>query len=254
MNINFASTRAKWMGATLLAASLTLGGCGGGGSGPQIVSATPTPTSNSASVTYDKTKYVPNYVSALEAAKASATDDPVALLRWTHFPLAVYFARDSNYTAAKQKLATNGFNRWVTATGTGAVTYNVATTANNADIVVNFGTFTGGAGDILGQTFFSYDQKSRVLQKGVNIVIKFTGDSNNDLITASHEFGHALGINGHSPNPPDLMYYTGNDQFTGGITTRDLDTVLTSYNGYFNKDASARVVPGSGVIISSSIE
>ena len=179
--------------------------------------------------------------------------NPVALLRWTHFPLSVYFVRDSNYTAAKQTLATQGFNRWVTKTGSNGVTYNVADSATNADITVNFGTFTGGAGDILGQTFFSYDQQSRVFRKGVNIQIKFTGDNNNDLITASHEFGHALGINGHSTNPSDLMYFEGNEAAGGNIKTPDLNTAITSYDNVFNKDANARVAPGNGVIISASI-
>ena len=255
MNISFVCARAKLCGAALLALSFGLSGCGGGGgsNGPATpkATATPTPIPTSANATYDKTRFTPNYVTFLEQNRSS--DNPVALLRWTRFPLSIYFERDGNYTTGKQALAVQGFNRWVTKTGSNGVTYNVVNSATNADITVNFGTFTGGAGDILGQTFFSYDAQSRVLRKGVNIQIKFTGDTNNDLITASHEFGHALGVNGHSNDEKDLMYFTGNDQFGGNVTTPDLNTVKTSYNGIFNKDANARIAPGSGQIISATI-
>lgn len=260
MNINFVSARAHLLGAALLSLSFGLSGCGGGGGNGPSVAPTPrpqptaTPTSTVANATYDKTKYTPNYVSALEAAKKATPDDPVALLRWSHFPLSIYFERDANYSTAKQNLTTDGFNRWVKATGTSGVTYTLANSATDADITVKFGTFTGGAGDVLGTTVSRYDLDSRVLEKGTNILIKFTGDRNNDLITASHEFGHALGINEHSPVPQDLMYYTGNDQYTGNITTSDLNTILTSYNGYFNKDLNARVAPSSGRIVTSIME
>ena len=253
-------TRAPWLGAALFSLSVGLSSCGGGGGGGNGPSVSPTaaptatPVATSANSTYDKTKYTPNYVDDLEAMRRETpVKNPTALLRWTRFPLSVYFERDSSYTTAKQALAVQGFNRWVTKTGSNGVTYNVVNSATGADIIVNFGTFTGGAGDILGQTFFSYDQQSRVFKKGVNIQIKFTGDNNNDLITSSHEFGHALGINGHSGNPSDLMYFEGNEPFTGNITTPDLNTTKTSYNNVFNKNANARVAPGNGVIISASI-
>ncbi len=246
MNHPFFTTRAHRLGVVLLAASaLTLSGCGGGGSGPGI-SPGATPKPNVANSSYDKTKYVPNYVSDLEDAKKNNSQDTVALLRWTHFPLSVYFVRNANYTASKQALASEGFNRWVNVTGSNGVTYRPVSSATNADITVEFAKFTGGAGDVLGRTVFTYDPESRVLDKGVDILINFTGDRNNDLLTASHEFGHALGINEHSRNPRDLMYFTGNDDFSGNITTSDLNTVLTSYDARFNKDASARVAPSSG--------
>lgn len=258
MNINLNSARARWIGAALLSLSFGLNGCGGGGSSGPSVSPNPTPTPTPIpsviNATYDKTRYVPNYVNDLEQARKNDPSNPVALLRWDHFPLNVYFERDANYTTTKQALATQGFSRWVTVTGTNGVTYKLTSNADDADITVNFGKFTGGAGDILGQTFYKYDQKSRIFQKGTNIVIKFTGNNKSDLNTAEHEFGHALGINGHSTNPVDLMYYTGNEDYSSTITTSDLDTVLTSYNGYFNKDANARLAPSSGKIISASIQ
>ena len=54
--------------------------------------------------------------------------------------------------------------------------------------------------------------------------------------TAIHEFGHTLGIMGHSDNPMDLMYSLKNDDFSPwygafrqGLSMRDLNTLVLLY-------------------------
>ena len=247
MNINFASTRAKWLGVTLIAASLTLNGCGGGGSGPGI-SPTPTPTGSNGSCSRT---YTPNY------RTDPLMDRNNPLLHWAAFPLRVYFKTDGAYSTARQALAVRGFNHWVKSTGSDGATYQVVNSASKANVVVDFYLFTGGAGDRLGYTEFDYDAATNIIttvKRPVQIHIGISGDNNNDLITASHEFGHALGINGHSANPSDLMYFEGNEQAGGGISTRDLNTILTAYCGDFNKNSNARIAPQTGDIKSVIIE
>jgi tetratricopeptide (TPR) repeat protein len=46
---------------------------------------------------------------------------------------------------------------------------------------------------------------------------------------ATHELGHAIGIQGHSPYPEDLMYWAVNDAQTGSLTTRDKNTIRLLY-------------------------
>ena len=57
---------------------------------------------------------------------------------------------------------------------------------------------------------------------------------------AAHEFGHALGIDGHSPQQGDLMYAIHFIGDTCPITQRDLDTMKTGYCHLFGKSAQIR--------------
>ena len=238
MNIPFVSARARWLGAVVVVASVALAGCGGGGnSGPKApkVGTAPTdPINNGGSNTVcDNSTYAPNYT------------DSVRLLRWPLFPLRIFFVRDSNYSAARQALAVEGFNRWVAATGSNGFTYNLVSSEAGSNVTVKFYDFQGGPGDTLGTTVVSYfDQSSTI--SAADISLGITGDHANDLLTATHEMGHCLGIFGHSPNRTDLMYFEGNEASGGDITPLDLNTVLTAYCGNFNKNVNTRTAPHSG--------
>ena len=233
----------------LAALSLGLSGCGGGGSGPSTQSSsgtgtavvspstTPTPLAQTTSCSQS---YTPNYKSS------------VTLLHWTQFPLRVYFVRDSNYSATRQTMATEGFDGWVKATSNGA-TYTVVSNADQANVTVTFFPFTGGAGDTLGQTNIDYYRDSRTI-KSASIELGVTGGRANDVLTAEHEFGHTLGISGHSPSNEDLMYFEGNDAKCGCITPADLNTLLTAYCGNFNKNANALTLPDRGPIETITIK
>lgn len=253
MNINLASARAHWIGAALLSLSFGLSGCGGGGGGPSVApTPTPTPRQISTNNQCSNGTYAPNY---RNDPKMDA-DNP--LVHWSGFPVRVYFKTDGAYTAARQSLAVQGFNRWVTATGSNGVTYQVVNSADKANVVADFYIFTGGAGDRLGYTTYDYDTSTNIIlstsNKPTQIHVGITGSDYNDLLTAAHEFGHALGINGHSADKLDLMFFEGNDQYGGAITTRDLNTMLRAYCGDFNKNLNARTAPASGNIKSVIIE
>ncbi len=217
-------------GAALVAASSLiplLASCGGGGASSSKTrnAATPVPTtSTSTSTTCNNSTYTPNYASS------------VTLLHWSLFPISVFFKQDAQFSTARRNLALAGFNRWVAATGNRS-DYTVVSSASNADVVVSFYKFTGGSGDTLGTTTVSYSGDNVI--RSATVELGITGDNSDDTLTAAHEYGHALGITGHSPTETDLMYFTGN--LSGAVTTRDLNTALTAYCNNFNRSSNRSV-------------
>ena len=211
---------------------LPLAGCGGGSNGPSKSAATPTP----ANLSCTARTYRPNYI--------NNSDPGFKLLHWPVFPLRVFFVADAQNTAARRALAARNFDKWAAVTHNGA-TYQVVSRPSDANVTVNFYKYNGGAGDVLGRTYLkAYDQSDTIESAIVNIGI--TGDNANDGITATHEFGHALGIYGHSADADDLMYFEGNDTRCGCITPADVNTLLTAYCGDFNHNANLRVAPHRG--------
>jgi hypothetical protein len=148
----------------------------------------------------------------------------------------VYFIRDTNYTQTREELATEGFDRWVTATGGGA-SYTVVTDPAQANVTVSFFRFTGGPGDTLGETNVEYTPSNNTIRRA-QIELGITTVNATDIATAAHEYGHALGIAGHSENRRDLMFPSANS--TGNVSEADLNTLLTAYCGQFNRNDNTR--------------
>ena len=125
--------------------------------------------------------------------------------------------------------------------------------ASEADVTVSFYAFTGAPGQTLGRTNYRFYDGSETLHSAT-VQLGITGDARNDGITATHEFGHALGLIGHSPHPGDLMFNQGNDTDCGCLTSRDVNTLLTAYCGQFGSSATARTAPHRGTLRYGSIE
>jgi predicted Zn-dependent protease len=214
-------SRATLLGAFLLPILASCGGGGGGGNkNPSIDSATPAPTTKQ-NVSCNNDTFAPNYARS------------VSLLRWSVFPLRVYFTRNDQLSASRQQTAQAGFNQWVAATGNRA-DYILVDSATKANVTVSFYAFTGGAGDTLGTATVTYDEDNIIRRAKIELGI--TGRNDDDISTAAHEYGHTLGITGHSPRPADLMHFTGN--VSGDITDYDLNTVRTAYCDDFNRSTS----------------
>ncbi|MCX7924734.1 MAG: matrixin family metalloprotease [Fimbriimonadales bacterium] len=187
----------------LLTATLLLTGCGGGAQvGEQRVCSANT--------------FVPNYVPQLER-----------LLYWERFPVTVYFERNAHYSDYYRTLALQGFDQWVEATSS-VVRYREVSSPDGAQITVYFKPDTRNGLT----TYTFYPSSGRLVSAKIEIGVQ--GNNAIDIRSVSaHEFGHAIGIGGHSTNPDDMMYPNFVTNVPLKITQNDLNTAKTAYCNYF---------------------
>ncbi len=162
------------------------------------------------------------------------------LRHWPHFPLRVYFAPG---LLSKERLSQvrAGFDEWGEATG-GVVCYRVVPAEAGADVSVAISsqiTLPKNARS-LGQTVLTFD--GAVMTHAVLQLVEREDDPAQFQEICAHEFGHALGIDGHSDDPRDMMYpvlshpllQCGNPEIDclyapGGVSSRDVATLAAAY-------------------------
>lgn len=167
--------------------------------------------------------FVPNYSREVER-----------LLHWQAFPVRVYFVRDEHYSPEWQTLALQGFDQWIEVFSP-QVRYEVVAQPEQAQITVRFDPTTAN-----GRVDFEYYPSSGVLTKA-EITIGTQGNNPIDIRSVSaHEFGHALGISGHSRDPSDLMYPTYVSNVPLRLTQRDVNTMKTAYCHLFTNRSVSR--------------
>jgi hypothetical protein len=169
----------------------------------------------------------PNYAHSLEMKH---------LLHWEHFPLHLYFDPGPLVTKERKEAAIAGFDQWVQATK-GFVHYQIVSVPAQAEITVKFLPLDsvpnqGGSTGHTTMKFLTLTLKTALIQ------LATTDCTSLDLQgTAAHEFGYALGIDGHSDDPADLMFTVltrdaGDEALPPPfhtITQRDLQTLKVSY-------------------------
>ncbi len=221
-------------------------GCGGGG-GVSAIASRPVSTDvasailppNGSGVTAlgcTSESYLPNYSKS------------IMLYRWNKFPLHVYFAnsgvviKDDGSRADLAPVALEGLNEWVNSTG-GGIAYEVTADPALANMTVHFNTLSASptVKDFLGveqsSIFVDGTMKSADIQLSV-----WSGMSTENVAafqeTSAHEFGHALGLNGHSEDSRDVMFAVHLINTMKPLSDRDVNSMKTAYCNSFGRGVS----------------
>jgi hypothetical protein len=236
--------------------ALLLISCGGGGGGGGSTGVTGSDTGSTSGVGplgCSLSLFSPNYLQVDDPSSGN----PNQVHWWDHFPIRVYFT--STPTLQGQSLAAvslAGFNAWSEVAGK-TVAIQVFS-ESQADLVVSFENLGGppGDGDWVGQTSWSFSPSTKETFESEMTLRTWNGMTANQVAnglrgTAQHEFGHAIFLDGHSNNSQDSMYPFGSITTYTPLTTRDENSLATSYCGSFDNRAPSLV---KGPVITKTIQ
>jgi hypothetical protein len=158
----------------------------------------------------------------------------VTLRRFTSPSVRVWFDTNARlYTITREELVLSGFYRWETATRNG-ISVVPADSSKDADIIVLLtdDIDTNCSPSRTGCTNLRY--RGRKMEEATIRLDPTTGDAPG---IAAHEFGHALGIDGHSPSRGDLMYLIGRP--SGQPSLADVNVIRAAYCQNFTSPLDA---------------
>ncbi|HEY9793792.1 MAG TPA: matrixin family metalloprotease [Candidatus Obscuribacterales bacterium] len=130
------------------------------------------------------------------------------------------------------------FSEWSKATG-GRIRWGLTSNRAEANYVIGWTSHQKEcaqgteAGLTTTDTYIDQDDGREYIDHAqTNILTRCDGRplSDKELAeTCLHEIGHGLGIEGHSSNPYDIMYYAVSSKQTGHLTPRDANTICHLY-------------------------
>ena len=180
------------------------------------------------------------------------------LYRWSSLPVKVRFVNsgivtlnDSTQTDLQQ-VAIDGFVEWANASNNGTFV-QITTDPAQANVTVHFGALAGAptATEVLGleQSTLYSDNTIKSADILLNTWPSMTAANVNSFReTAAHEFGHALGINGHSDSSQDVMYAAHSVILAKPLSTRDINTLRTAYCNDFSREALPHVTTNTRLL------
>ena len=153
-----------------------------------------------------------------------------------NLPVKIFF--DASVSDDQKTLMLKGIQRWMDALGS-SITTTIVVAESDATVVLKMGAVATAVGQTITTTSSSTPPKPLI-----NATITFdptkipalTTQDNRNIFVAlvTHEFGHALGINGggvqgHSDDPNDIMHQVVSVDSTT-ITLRDINTMMNIYD------------------------
>jgi predicted Zn-dependent protease len=165
--------------------------------------------------------------------------------RWPSykFPLKVYIEQGSHvpgYRPVFRQFMVDSFNEWSRVSG-GTINWQQVNSPRGADIIAgwtNDVTARGGgveAGRTTTITKVDPRTGNGIIQSARISILTQLGrrpfSDNDSHKTILHEVGHALGLQGHSRTPSDIMYASVNPAQVPYLKERDVNTLSRLYQG-----------------------
>ena len=164
------------------------------------------------------------------------------VLHWAQLPVRIYVVAHGLGQTEEVPTVLAGFDEWGAASR-GKICFVRVSDPGKADITVQFvpGRYVAAGTQAVGETtIYSSEgvmkKASMRLAEGAMLMEELQA-------TAAHEFGHALGISGHSSDPDDVMYpveivhFDPQEQPLPGearrVTAHDLQILAGGYPGLF---------------------